>query len=211
MFIFLVRKRIQRCRAGIDGFGIGLRARSARWALFGRLAIFCMWAEVAIASIMINFLVEINFIDHLARNGVLDAMAGVGLIDLARPQEEIAGRVLGLWYWGGAMVGRFIGSALLTRMPAGLLLSIAAAAAGALCLYVTLGEAPGAGFAALSVGLFNSIMFPTIFTLTLSRSSAPVSATSGLLCMSSWAGRSCRWPWAPPPTASVKAPPLSFR
>jgi len=40
-----------------------------------------------------------------------------------------------------------------------------------------------AAFAALAVGLFNSIMFPAIFTLTLERSSAPASATSGLLCM----------------------------
>jgi FHS family L-fucose permease-like MFS transporter len=38
-------------------------------------------------------------------------------------------------------------------------------------------------FAALLIGLFNSIMFPTIFTLTLQRSTAPTSATSGLLCM----------------------------
>jgi len=43
-----------------------------------------------------------------------------------------------------------------------------------------IGGATGA-YAALSIGLFNSIMFPTIFTLTLERSTAPVSATSGLL------------------------------
>ena len=39
------------------------------------------------------------------------------------------------------------------------------------------------GFLALAVGLFNSIMFPTIFTLTLERSTAPASATSGLMCV----------------------------
>ena len=45
--------------------------------------------------------------------------------------------------------------------------------------------APGivAGWAALAIGLFNSVMFPTIFTLTLERSTASTSATSGLLCM----------------------------
>ena len=41
-----------------------------------------------------------------------------------------------------------------------------------------------AAIAALAIGFFNSIMFPTIFTLTLERSSAPVASTSGLLCMS---------------------------
>src|SRR4029077_919330 len=51
------------------------------------------------------------------------------------------------------------------------------------CLTVT--RAPGefAGWAALSIGLFNSIMFPVIFTLTLERSKASGAATSGLLCM----------------------------
>jgi len=77
----------------------------------------------------------------------------------------------------------FIGSALLTRVRAALLLAAAAAVAAILCLTVT--RAPGelAGWAALSVGLFNSIMFPVIFTLTLERSTASGAATSGLLCM----------------------------
>ncbi|MFI4865877.1 MAG: hypothetical protein ACHQDB_02105 [Steroidobacterales bacterium] len=99
---------------------------------------------------------------------------------------ERAGKLLSR-YSGGAMVGRFIGSALLTRVRAALLFAAAAAAAAAvaaiLCLTVT--RAPGelAGWAALSVGLFNSIMFPVIFTLTLERSTASGAATSGLLCM----------------------------
>ena len=81
------------------------------------------------------------------------------------------------------MIGRFIGSALLTRVRASLLLGTAAAVAALLCL--TVSQAPGefAGWAALSIGLFNSIMFPVIFTLTLERSSASAAATSGLLCM----------------------------
>jgi MFS transporter, FHS family, L-fucose permease len=46
---------------------------------------------------------------------------------------------------------------------------------------LTMGFVPA--LAAIFLGLFNSIMFPTIFTLTLERSSAPASATSGLMCM----------------------------
>jgi FHS family L-fucose permease-like MFS transporter len=46
---------------------------------------------------------------------------------------------------------------------------------------LTMGFIPGV--AAILIGLFNSIMFPTIFTITLERSSAPASATSGLMCM----------------------------
>ena len=95
---------------------------------------------------------------------------------------ERAGKLLSL-YWGGAMIGRFLGSALLTRIRASWLLGAAAAVAAILCLTVT--RAPGefAGWAALSIGLFNSIMFPVIFTLTLERSTASSAATSGLLCM----------------------------
>jgi FHS family L-fucose permease-like MFS transporter len=99
------------------------------------------------------------------------------------------------FYWGGAMVGRAVGSVVLTRIPASRALAAAACVALLLCLLitqsggvlastlggVTAGEV--AGFAALSIGLFNSIMFPTIFTLTLERSSAPTPSTSGLLCM----------------------------
>ena len=79
------------------------------------------------------------------------------------------------------MVGRFFGTVLLRFIPAGWLLALCTVAAGALCLLVTQTGGTTAAYAALSIGLFNSIMFPTIFTLTLERSSAPTSATSGLL------------------------------
>jgi FHS family L-fucose permease-like MFS transporter len=95
---------------------------------------------------------------------------------------ERAGKLVAV-YWTCAMVGRFAGSALLTRLPATTLLAIAAALAAALCLSVRVTHGPGAGVAALSIGLMNSIMFPVIFTLTLERTTASRAATSGLLCM----------------------------
>jgi FHS family L-fucose permease-like MFS transporter len=132
------------------------------WALAGAAAIFLyVGAEVSIGSLMINFLERPNIL-------------GV--------RAEDAGRLLSL-YWLGAMVGRFIGSALLARVRAGLLLAAAAAVAASLCLVVTLTSGLTPAIAALAVGLFNSIMFPTIFTLTLERSSAPSSATAGVLCV----------------------------
>jgi FHS family L-fucose permease-like MFS transporter len=81
------------------------------------------------------------------------------------------------------MVGRFGGSALLTRVRATLLLGIAAAIAAALCLSVNQNSGSFAAGCAIAVGLCNSIMFPTIFTITLERSTASAAATSGLLCM----------------------------
>jgi FHS family L-fucose permease-like MFS transporter len=140
-----------------------IQALKSRWAMLGAAAIFLyVGAEVSIASIMINFL---NQPDVL----------GIAL--------DTAGKLLGYFYWGGAMVGRFVGSALLTRMPAARLLMGAAAVAAILCLIVSQGSGATAAVAAMAVGFFNSIMFPVIFTLTLERSTAPAASTSGLLCM----------------------------
>jgi MFS transporter, FHS family, L-fucose permease len=96
---------------------------------------------------------------------------------------EEAGGMLANFYWGGALAGRFVGSWLLTRVAAARLLTGAASMAALLSLLAFTLDGPAAAYAALGVGLFNSIMFPTIFSLTLERSSAPSSSTSGLLCM----------------------------
>ena len=69
----------------------------------------------------------------------------------------------------------------MSRAPPILPLSFAAIAA-AMCAYLFLVGGVSAGYVALAIGLFNSIMFPVIFTLTLERSTASQEATSGLLC-----------------------------
>lgn len=162
LLIWSARKRIDAAAPAKSAIaGAPWAAFNSGWALFGALAIFLyVGSEVSIGSMLTNFL-------H-------DNIGGISM--------QSAGEMVS-FYWGGAMVGRFIGSALLTRAPAGVLLSIAASCAALLCLAVTqLGGSVGA-YIALTIGLFNSIMFPVIFTLTLERSSAPTSATSGLLCM----------------------------
>ncbi len=138
-------------------------AVSSRWALLGGAAIFLyVGAEVAIGTQMALFL-----------NG--DDVFAVSL--------EQAGKLVSL-YWGGAMVGRLIGSVLLTRVRASTLMAACTGIACALCLYVFTIGGVSSGYAALSIGLFNSIMFPLIFTLTLERSTASEEATSGFLCFS---------------------------
>jgi FHS family L-fucose permease-like MFS transporter len=139
-----------------------LRALRSRWALLGAAAIFLyVGAEVSIGSFMTNFLHQ---------------------PDVFSVSLERAGKLVSI-YWSAAMVGRFLGSALLRQVNAGRLLGAAAACAALLCLTVRLTPGSAAGVAALSVGLMNSIMFPVIFTLTLERSRASQAATSGLLCM----------------------------
>jgi FHS family L-fucose permease-like MFS transporter len=138
-----------------------LRAFRSGWALFGALAIFLyVGSEVAIGGMLTNFL-------H-------DSIGGITM--------QNAGEMVS-FYWLGAMIGRFVGSAVLTRVPPGIVLSAATLIAAALCFTVTQTGGATAAYVALTIGFFNSIMFPTIFTMTLERSSAPTSATSGLLCM----------------------------
>src|SRR6185295_4408187 len=104
-------------------------------------------AEVSISSAMTNFLHE---------------------PDMLNISLEEAGKMVS-FYWGGAMVGRFIGSGLLfvVKQRAPWLLALFATVAALLCVVVSQTTGPTAAYLALSIGLFNSIMFPVIFTSTL--------------------------------------------
>jgi FHS family L-fucose permease-like MFS transporter len=108
---------------------------------------------------------------------IMGAPTGLGA------SAEEAGKAVAL-YWGGAMVGRAIGSGLLARIRAAVLLAVFTAIACLMCLYIFTVGGVAAGVVALCIGLFNSIMFPVIFTLTLERSTASNEATSGFLCFS---------------------------
>jgi FHS family L-fucose permease-like MFS transporter len=158
-------------------------ALSSKWAIFGGAAIFLyVGAEVSIGTQMTAFLNDNGIW------GLSDAPFRVPLLGAAMGSDgvhgvsvEEAGKAVG-FYWGGAMVGRAIGSALLARVSAPKLLATFTAIAMLMCLYVVTVGGVSAGFVALSIGVFNSIMFPVIFTITLERSNASVEATSGLLC-----------------------------
>ena len=170
LFFIVIRQFLERAapdhRAPVPtGMFDALRSR---WAIFGAIAIgLYVGAEVSIGSVMINFLNQ-------------PAVLGV-------PLEE-AGGYLANFYWGGALLGRIVGTLLLTRVRAGGLLASGGLIAAILCFIVVAADGPIAGYAALAIGFFNSIMFPTIFTITLERSGVSQSATSGLLCLAIFGG-----------------------
>lgn len=158
-------------------------AFSSRWALLGGGAIFLyVGAEVAIGTQLALFL------NGDGIWGQSDAAFAVPLLGHAMGNDGIAGVSLQeagkavAFYWGGAMVGRAVGSALLAKFDAARLLMLFTAIACTMCLYVLTIGGVSAGFVALGIGFFNSIMFPVIFTLTLERSTASQEATSGFLC-----------------------------
>jgi len=163
IFLFSVRDRITNAAPNLESGTGGISAAFAsKWALVGAGAIFLyVGAEVSIGSTMVNFLEQPDILAITAAE---------------------AGKLVSA-YWLGAMVGRFVGSFLLTRLPAGKMLTFVAGVAALLCLAVSQIHGHPAAMIAISIGLFNSIMFPVIFTLTLERSTAPAPATSGLLCM----------------------------
>lgn len=162
LLFYRERHRIAALTPAGDGRPDIMLAFRSRWALPGAGAIFLyVGAEVAIGSIMVNFLEQ---------------------RDIFAISAADAGKLVSL-YWLGAMIGRFIGSALLVRFAASKLLTLVAVCAALFCVAVSGSTGTFAGVLALSIGLFNAIMFPVIFTLTIERSTAPASATSGLLCM----------------------------
>lgn len=130
--------------------------------VLGAVAIFVyVGGEVAIGSFLVNFLGQ-------------PAIAGL-------PAAE-AGRYLS-FYWGGAMVGRFVGAAVMRHVAPARALTFNAAAAAVLVATTILTTGHVAMWAILSVGLFNSIMFPTIFTLAVDGLGRHTGQGSGILCM----------------------------
>lgn len=129
---------------------------------FGTLCIFLyVGAEVAIGSLMVNYLMQ----------GTTLGLA-----------VEDAGKHIP-FYWGGAMVGRFVGSGLLRVFSPGKVL--ASAAAGVMLLLLISANTAGAvsGWSLLAVGLCNSIMFPTIFSLASEGLGPRAAEGSGIICV----------------------------
>ena len=129
---------------------------------WGALGIFMyVGAEVAISSFLVNY---IN-------------LPAIGGIPLAASAKYVS------VYWGGAMVGRFAGAAVMRKVPPARLLMVNAAVAGGLVWGTMLTQGRLSMWAILSVGFFNSIMFPTIFILAIKGSDGRLGQASGLLCM----------------------------
>ncbi|WP_157269974.1 L-fucose:H+ symporter permease [Azohydromonas aeria] len=153
--------------AASRGAGAGARLqRDSAWQyrhlVLGALGIFLyVGAEVSIGSFLVNFMAQ-------------PEVAGLS--------EEVAARYLSL-YWGGAMVGRFIGAALLKKVRPGRLLAFNALVVSLLLVAAMLVAGRTAMWALLAIGLFNSIMFPTIFSLAIEGLGRHTGEGSGIVCM----------------------------
>ena len=160
--VWLERKRLVEVPAEptpiLRAFNLLTRGRFA----FGTLCIFLyVGGEVAIGSVIVNYLMQSSVL------GIAADQAGKHLI----------------FYWGGAMVGRFIGSGLLRLFSPGKVLACAATAVIALLTISANTTGLVSGWSLLAIGLFNSIMFPTIFTLASEGLGKRAAEGSGIICM----------------------------
>jgi FHS family L-fucose permease-like MFS transporter len=129
---------------------------------FGTLCIFLyVGGEVAIGSMIVSYLMQPT--------------------TLAAAAEEAGKHVP--FYWGGAMVGRFAGAYVLRLFSPGKVLMCVAAAVMTLLLISANSSGTVSGWSLLAVGLFNSIMFPTIFSLASEGLGKRAAEGSGVICM----------------------------
>jgi MFS transporter, FHS family, L-fucose permease len=147
--------------------------------IFGAIGIFVyVGAEVSIGSFLINYFA-------LPEIGGLATAASGGSVHLASAAIlRLATKIIGTWvplYWGGLMVGRFIGSGLQQKVSPGRMLSVFALCAMGLVLVSMFTDGGVAVWSILLVGLFNSIQFPTIFTLGVAEMGPLTGEASGLL------------------------------
>ena len=141
---------------------VGGSAWQYRHLVLGAVGIFVyVGAEVAIGSFLVSFFADPN-------------IAGL--------EESQAAKYIA-YYWGGAMVGRFIGAAVMQKIAAGKALAFNATLAVILILVAVFSSGTVAMVAILLVGLCNSIIFPTIFSLAIQGLGKHTSQASGILCL----------------------------
>lgn len=166
MTLWMVRpmSRLSVPSAAPGQLGSPFFALRSPWALTGAIAIgLYVGAEVSLSSLMAAYLHQPSILGTSLREG---------------------GILLANVYWGGALAGRLLGIVLLKRLRAARVLVWSAASAIMLCGLAILADGPVAAVAALVVGFANSMMFPTLFSITLEKAGLPAAAVSGLLCAS---------------------------
>jgi FHS family L-fucose permease-like MFS transporter len=152
--------------------------------MLGAIGIFLyVGAEVAIGSYLVNYFLTLNVESLVMLNpwmrAIVQTLSGSDIGELSA--TRIAGTFV-FFYWGGAMVGRFVGSGLVTYFTPRYVLAVFGLVAMALLGLTISTSGLAAMWTVLAVGLFNSIMFPTIFTLAIDGIGENTAQGSGILC-----------------------------
>lgn len=152
--------------------------------ILGAIGLFCyVGAEVALGSYMVNYFLSLDLAATVRETSFMRTIAGWILSTGISASSDMA--VVGVFvtfYWTGAMIGRFIGSYLTTIFNPARVLSVFAVGAISMILISTFSVGLVAMWTIIAVGLFNSIMFPTIFSLALDGLGDDKAQGSGVLC-----------------------------
>ncbi len=156
---------------------------------FGALGIFVyVGAEVAIGSYLVNYFLSLDIASMVENSSFMRSVANIlavlslSSVDVTMMNPaQLAGTFV-FFYWGGAMIGRFLGSALLQKFEAGQLLAVYAGVNITLLFISIVSDSYLAMWSILCIGLFNSIMFPNIFTLSIKDLGVHTAQGSGILC-----------------------------
>lgn len=168
-----------------DGYGKLLKNKAM---LLGALGIFVyVGAEVSIGSFLVNYFADMNLGVVVAQNetmmNIANTIASTFNKTFTDSDPKSLLGIFVIFYWGGAMIGRFIGSYLTKIIAPSKVLAIFATLAITMILISINTGGLLSMWSILAVGLFNSIMFPTIFTLSLEGLGDLKAQASGLLCM----------------------------
>ncbi len=181
LFVFIKLPKILE-KSPVGGYGKLLKNKIV---MLGALGIFLyVGAEVAIGSYLVNYFMSMNISELILQNETMKYIAENLLnTDLSTIDSKAIVGAFVVFYWSGAMIGRFVGAYLTRIMKPTKVLSIFALLAVIMLLISMNTNGLTAMWSILAVGLFNSIMFPTIFALTIDGLGDLKPQASGLLCM----------------------------
>ncbi len=151
----------------------------------GAIGIFLyVGAEVAIGSYLVNYFIDMNLAEAIKNSGFLSNISSsvLNTSDLDSIDDKGIVGAFVMFYWGGAMVGRFVGAYLTSILSPGKVLGAFSAGAVLMILISMTTTGLMAMISILCVGLFNSVMFPTIFTIAIEELGDLKPQGSGILC-----------------------------
>lgn len=181
VFLFVKLPKILGQHAPKGGYVQVLKNKSLK---MGAIGIFVyVGAEVAIGSYLVNYFMDMNMAEAIKNSTVMSSISETILgSNLAEVENFAIVGAFVTFYWSGAMIGRFIGAYLTKILNPALVLRAFAFLAMVMVFISMVSDGFIAMWSILAVGLFNSIMFPTIFTLAIDGLDELKPQASGILC-----------------------------
>ncbi len=191
--VIFVFAKLPKIMGNDESTGSYLDAIKKPGLMMGVLGIFVyVGAEVAIGSYLVNYFLDMNMVPLIRESPAMmsfaNTIATIFNKSLVGADDKAILGIFVICYWSGAMIGRFVGSYLTRIMQPSRVLALFSALAITMIIISILTTGYISMWSILSVGLFNSIMFPTIFTTAIDGLGELKPKASGLLCTAIFGG-----------------------